>query len=70
LVGVAGALPGYVLVALTLDHASDLFGFVALPANNLPSRFAFALQWMLLPGTCLLLGVIIAGRRGLVADGH
>jgi hypothetical protein len=32
LVGVAGALPAFVVVALTLDHLSKLFEFIALPA--------------------------------------
>jgi hypothetical protein len=68
LVGIAGALPAFLVAALTLDHASDLFAFVALPADDLSSRLAFALRWMLLPGMCLLLGVIIAGRRGFIAD--
>jgi hypothetical protein len=68
LVGIAGALPACVLAALTLDHAGDLFGFVALPADDPSSRLAFALRWMLLPGFCLLLGVVVAGRRGFVAD--
>jgi hypothetical protein len=68
LVGIAGALPAFVVVALTLDHASDLFAFVTLPADDLSNRLAFALRWMLLPGICLLLGVIVAGRRGFIAD--
>jgi hypothetical protein len=68
LVGIAGALPAFVVVALTLDHANRLFAFIALPADDLSARLAFALRWMLLPGICLLLGVIIAGRRGFVAD--
>jgi hypothetical protein len=68
LVGIAGAVPAFVVVALMLDHASGLFGFVALPADDLSSRLAFALRWMLLPGICLLLGVVVAGRRGFVAD--
>lgn len=65
---VAGALPAFVVVALTLDHASRLFAFIPLPADDLPSRLAFALRWMLLPGICLLFGVMIAARRGFVAD--
>jgi hypothetical protein len=68
LVGIAGALPAFVVVALTLEHAGNLFGFAALPADDPSSRLAFALRWMLLPGVCLLLGVIIAARRGFVAD--
>ena len=67
-VGIAGALPAFVVVALTLENASSLFAFIALPSDDLSSRLAFALQWMLLPGSCLLLGVIIAARRGFVPD--
>jgi hypothetical protein len=68
LIGIAGAVPAFIMVLLTLDHARDLFQFVALPSDDLSSRLAFAVRWMLLPGICLLLGVIIAGRRGFVPD--
>jgi hypothetical protein len=68
LVGIAGALPAFIIVLLTLDYASDLFVFVALPADQLANRLAFALHWMILPGICLLLGIMIAGRRGFMAD--
>jgi hypothetical protein len=68
LVGIAGALPAFVVVALTLDHVNTLFAFIALPSDDLSSRLAFAVRWMLLPGICLLLGVIVAGRRGFVPD--
>jgi hypothetical protein len=53
---------------LTLDHASDLFAFVTRPADEPSRRLAFALRWMILPGLCLLLGVMVAGRRGFIAD--
>jgi hypothetical protein len=68
IVGIAGALPAFVVVALTVKHASYLFAFVSLPADNLAGRLAFAVRWMLLPGICLLFGVIVAGRRGFVPD--
>jgi hypothetical protein len=68
LVGIAGALPAIVVVALTLDHVSTLFAFIALPSDDLSSRLAFAVRWMLVPGICLLLGVIVAARRGFVPD--
>jgi hypothetical protein len=68
LIGIAGALPAFVVVALTLAHASTLFVFVALPSGDLGSRLAFAVRWMLVPGICLLLGVVVAGRRGFVPD--
>ena len=67
-VGIAGALPAFVVVALTLEHARNLFAFVSLPEDNLASRLAFAVRWMLLPGVCLLVGVVFAGRRGFVPD--
>jgi len=66
--GIAGALPAFVVVALTLDHASDLFAFASLPPDDLASRLSFALRWLLVPGICLLLGVIVAARRGFLAD--
>jgi hypothetical protein len=66
--GICGAVPAFVVVVLTLDHARNLFAFVALPAEDLSSRLAFAVRWMLLPGLCLLLGVIVAARRGFVPD--
>jgi hypothetical protein len=68
LIGIGGALPAFIVVALTLDHATNLFAFVALPSDDIPSRLAFAVRWMLLPGVCLLLGVIVAARRGFVPD--
>jgi hypothetical protein len=68
LLGIAGAIPAFVVVALTLDHASDLFGFVTRPSDDLPSRLTFALRWMVLPALCLLVGVVVAGRRGFIAD--
>jgi hypothetical protein len=68
LTGIAGALPAFVVVALTLDHARVLFDFVSLPSDDLAHRLSFALRWMLLPGVCLLAGVIVAGRRGFVPD--
>jgi hypothetical protein len=68
LVGMASALPAFVVVALTFDHASRLFSFVRLPADDVAARLAFVVKWMLLPGMCLLVGVIVAARRGFVPD--
>jgi hypothetical protein len=68
LLGVAGAVPAFVVVALTLRHASALLAVIALPPDDLSDRLAFALRWMLLPGICLLLGVMVAARRGFVPD--
>jgi hypothetical protein len=68
LAGIFGAVPGFIVVALTLDHASYLFAFVSLPADDLANRLSFALRWLLLPGVCILLGVMVAARRGFVPD--
>jgi hypothetical protein len=64
----AGALPAFVVVALTLNYAGNLFEFIALPSDDFASRLAFAVRWMLLPGVCLLVGVIVAARRGFFPD--
>ena len=66
--GIAGALPAFLVVALTLEHASNIFAFVSLPEDNLAGRLAFAVRWMLLPGVCLLVGVLVAARRGFLPD--
>jgi hypothetical protein len=34
LIGIAGALPAFVVVALTLDHASTLFAFIESPSDS------------------------------------
>lgn len=68
LMGIAGVVPAVIVVALTLDHARVLFAFLPLPLDDLSHRLSFALRWMLLPGVCLLLGVIAAARRGFVPD--
>lgn len=43
--------------------------FVALPADTQAARLAFAAHWLVLPGTCLLVGIgAVANRRFFVAD--
>ena len=68
LIGIGGSIPAFIIVALTAEHASGLYAFVSLPADDAGSRLAYALQWLLLPGLCLLVGVITAARRGFIAD--
>jgi hypothetical protein len=68
LVGIAAALPAFAVVAVTLDHAKVFFAFLSMPPDDLSNRMSFAVQWMLVPGVCLLLGVILAARRGFVPD--
>lgn len=68
LVVVAGAMPAFMVVLLAARYASKLFGFAALPADNIAARLAFAAQWLMVPGLTLLAGVWVAGRRGFLAD--
>jgi hypothetical protein len=66
LIGVLGGLPAIVLVVLVCQNAPDVFAGVALPADELAPRLAFALRWLLIPGLALLAGVQLAGRRGFM----
>jgi hypothetical protein len=68
LVLVLGAIPAFVIVSLVWWNAPRLFAGVSLPSDDMPSRLAFAVRWLLLPGLTLLAGVQIAGRRGWVPD--
>ena len=68
LIGIAGALPAFIIVPATLLHARELFAFVALPPDGAADRLAFAIHWMLWPGLCLLAGIVVAARRGFVPD--
>jgi hypothetical protein len=68
LIGVAGAVPAFIVVFLTGRYASALFGFAALPADNIAARLAFAAHWLMVPGLTLLAGIWAAGRRGFIAD--
>ena len=66
--GIAGAVPGFILVAWVLDRASKLFAFISLPSDNPADRLSFVIRYLLVPGACLLVGVIVAGRRGFLPD--
>jgi hypothetical protein len=68
LIGIAGALPAMAVVVLVLLYAPVLFAFVRLPPDTVADRLAFAARWMAIPGLCLLVGVILAARRGFHAD--
>jgi hypothetical protein len=68
LLGILGALPGFIVVGWVILHAGSLFSSTAMTSGDSASRMAFAVGWMSIPGLCLLLGVIIAARRGFVAD--
>lgn len=68
LIVVTGIVPALIVVYLTARYASTLFGFAALPADNIAARLAFAAQWLTVPGLALLAGIWAAGRRGFIAD--
>jgi MAPEG family len=68
LIGVSGAVPGFLTVLLTWHYASSWFAFATLPADNNVDRLVFVLHWLLIPGLTLLAGVWIAGRRGFIPD--
>ena len=68
IVGILGVIPAVATVALVLWFADELFGFVALPKDLPGERLAFLTRWLLAPGLCLLLGVVLASRRGFYAD--
>lgn len=68
LIVVAGAAPALIVVLLTARYASTLFGFAALPADDVAARLAFAAHWLVVPGLALLVGICVASRRGFISD--
>jgi hypothetical protein len=68
LIAVLGAAPAFVVVYVVGRHAPELFGNVAMPADDMASRLAFVARWLLLPGLALLAGVHVAARRGFIPD--
>jgi len=68
LIAVLGAAPAFVVVYVVGRYASELFGNVAMPADDVASRLVFAARWLLLPGLALLVGVQVAARRGFIPD--
>jgi hypothetical protein len=65
---VAGTVPAFVVAFFTARYAPTLFGFAALPADNTAARLAFASHWLMVPGLALLAGIVVASRRGFIAD--
>ena len=68
LTGAAGAAGAIALVLLCWANAPALLSGVQVPADDTASRLAFAAEWLLVPGWCLLAGVFGASRRGFYAD--
>lgn len=64
----AGAVAGFLAVALVWQHAAQLFARVTLPADDTASRLAYAAHWLILPGLTLSAGIVGAGRRSFIAD--
>ena len=64
----AGTVPAFVVAFFTARYAPTLFGFAALPADNTAARLAFASHWLMVPGLALLAGIVVASRRGFIAD--
>jgi hypothetical protein len=67
-IAVAGALPAMAVVAIAGCLAPSVRAYVALPADDTADRLAFALKWLLVPGLALLAGIVVAARRGFIAD--
>jgi hypothetical protein len=68
LIGFAGSVAAVLVVVVVLFQARTLFAQVTLPAGDPAARLAFAARWLLVPGLTLLLGVVVAARRGFFKD--
>jgi hypothetical protein len=62
-----GALPAFIVVFLVWRSAPRLASVVTIPSDDVSSRLAFVVRWLLLPGLTLWAGVQFAGRRGWIA---
>ncbi len=56
------------VVVLVGVRARMLFASVLPDADDLATRLAFAVRWLLAPGALLLAGIFNVGRRGFYAD--
>ena len=65
---ILGALPAVFVVIAVWRAAPGFFGPASLPDDNTASRLAFAARWLMFPGLTLLVGIVLAGRRGFDAD--
>ena len=63
-----GAFAGMVCSVLALFYAHALFPSSLLPADDTTSKLVFVLRWLLVPGLCLMVGVVAAARRGFFPD--
>jgi hypothetical protein len=65
---VALSLLAAIAVLLVGRNARTWCGGLVPPADDLATRLAFAVHWLLAPGSALLVGIVAAGRRGFYAD--
>ena len=67
-IGVALAIAAALVVALMGLQATTLFAGVLPDADDMATRLAFAVRWLLAPGCMLLAGVQVAAGRGFHPD--
>jgi hypothetical protein len=68
LLGAGGAAGAIALVLVCWAYAPFLLRDITPPADDIASRLAFAVGWLLVPGWCLFAGVFGASRRGFYAN--
>ena len=66
--GIALAIAAALVVALVGLRATSLFAAMLPDGDDLATRLAFAVRWLLAPGCMLLAGVQVAAGRGFHAD--
>ena len=65
---VALGIAAAIVVAVVGAHARDWFAGWAPAADDLATRLAFAVRWLLAPGVMLLAGIHVAASRGFHSD--
>ena len=65
---VALAIAAALVVVAVGAHARDWFAGWVPAADDLATRLAFAVRWLLAPGLLLLAGIHVAASRGLHSD--
>ena len=67
-IGVALSVVAALVVVLVGLRATTLFAALLPAADDIATRLAFAVRWLLAPGCTLLAGVQVAAGRGFHAD--
>ncbi len=68
LAGFAGSMPAVAISVFCWLKPEFLENKVILPLDNLASRLAFVVSWMVIPAFMLLIGIMGASRRGFYED--